>query len=73
MAILLAVLVFARIKYGISIFKLYYAILLNIIIYQKYYESQIVAYLYLFLITLLIIVDTLSNIKLDFNPQSITS
>ena len=73
MGILLAALLFVRIKYGNSIFKLFYPICLNIIINQQYYQTQIIVYFYLIIITLLMIVDTLSNIKLDFNPQSITS
>lgn len=70
---MLIILLFLRIKCGISIFKVFYPVFLNIIISQQYYQTQSIAYLYLLLVVLLLIVDTLSNIKLDFSPQSITS
>jgi len=70
---LLVVLLIVRVRKGISTFKVFYPIFLNIIINQKLYESQYLTYLYFIMIALMIAADTISNIKLDFSAQSITS
>ena len=70
---LLGILVLVRIKKGISAFKIFYPIFLSIIFNQQHYQTQALTYFYFIMIALMLVADTISNIKLDFNPQSITS